>query len=70
MTITEIATATKLIKEIKGKLNELERIIGKASTQKLTYNSKNQNFNSKNHQYPSPRKRNLYQNPDNNPGKV
>jgi hypothetical protein len=60
MNIPEISAVTKLIKEIKYKLNELEKIIGKTSKAKYTY--------PVNRQQPLPRKRNVYQNNDNNSG--
>ncbi len=63
MNIPEISAATKLIKEIKYKLNELEKIIGKVSKAKYTYP-----MNNDRHQSP-PRKRNVYNSSDNNHNK-
>ncbi|HMQ68929.1 MAG TPA: hypothetical protein PKA90_07935 [Ignavibacteria bacterium] len=59
MNIPEISAASKLIKEIKFKLNELEKIIGKAAKDKYTYPVNNQN---------PPRKRNIYKNSDKDHG--
>jgi len=55
MNIPEISAVTKLIKEIKYKLNELEKIIGKTAKAKYTYP-----VNSSNNT--PPRKRNVYNN--------
>lgn len=60
MNIPEVSAAAKLIKDIKFKLNELEKLIGKAAKDKYTYPSNNQ-------QQP-PRKRNRFQNIDNKNG--
>ena len=62
MNIPEVNAASKLIKEIKHKLNELEKIIGKTAKAKYTYPVNND------HQSP-PRKRNVYQNSGNKSGK-
>ena len=62
MTSTEIANVTKLIKEIRSKLHEIERIMGKTSGGKF-------NYVSNHHQVQPPRKRNVYRNRDDNAGK-
>lgn len=60
MNIPEISEASKLIKDIKFKLSQLEKIIGKAAKDKYTY--------PVNNQHQPPRKRNVYKNTDNNNG--
>ena len=57
MNIQENSDAVKLIKEIRNKLNELERMIGKKTTANYTYPMNNQ-------QHTPPRKRNVYNNSD------
>lgn len=61
MNIQETTTVTKLIKEIKYKLNELEKLVGKTTKAKYTYP-----MNNHNQQQSPPRKRNVYQNSDGN----
>ncbi|MEO6696336.1 MAG: hypothetical protein ABIY50_05935 [Ignavibacteria bacterium] len=60
MTTADISNVKKLIKEIKNKLNELERAIDKTPQKKFGYPT--------NTQSPSPRKRNVYRDSDNNTG--
>ncbi|HQY19798.1 MAG TPA: hypothetical protein PK294_01885 [Ignavibacteria bacterium] len=57
MNIQENSDAVKLIKEIRNKLSELERMIGKKTTANYTYPMNNQ-------QHTPPRKRNVYKNSD------
>jgi hypothetical protein len=54
MNLPEISAASKIIKDIKFKLNELEKIIGKAAKDKYTYPVNNQNH--------PPRKKKSYKN--------
>lgn len=58
MTTTEIAEVKKLIKDIKNKLNEIERAIDKSPRKKYSFQV--------NTQTPSPRKRNVYRDTENN----
>ena len=62
MTTSEISNVTRLIKDIRNKLNEIERLMGKSPKGKFTY--------PVNNQLPSLRKRNPYRNLDNNSGKA
>jgi len=57
MTTTEIANVKKLIKDIKNKLNEIERVIDKSPRKTYGFQV--------NTQPPSPRKRNVYRDSDN-----
>lgn len=58
MTSTEISEVTKLIREIRSKLNEIERKLGKSPSQKFSFPI--------NKISASPRKRNPYRNSENN----
>ena len=53
----EIASAKKLIKDIRNKLSELERVIGQLPQKKFT--------TFVNHQQPAPRKKSAYREPEN-----
>jgi len=61
MTNTEIENVKKLIKDIKNKLNEIERVIDKSPRKKYSF--------PQNTQQASPRKRIVYRDSDNNPNK-
>jgi len=58
MTPAEIANIKKLIKDIKNKLNEIERAMDKTPRKNYAFPT--------NTQPPSPRKRIVYRNSDNN----
>ncbi len=60
MTSSEITQVKKLIKDIKNKLNEIERTLDKTPGKKYAFPT--------NTQPPPPRKRIVYRNLDNNQG--